>query len=68
MADDSRKKPSAEIVQLTDDWMDFDIENLTVEELEQRLELSLINLPPILENQCGSYSCNCNSLCVSYGG
>lgn len=34
-----------EIVPLNDDWVDFDLENLSVEELEQRFEMSLITLP-----------------------
>lgn len=34
-----------EIVPLNDDWLGFDLENVDVEELEQRLEMSLITLP-----------------------
>lgn len=60
------KERTREIVPLNDDWVDFDLENLGVEELEQRFEMSLVALPPIVMD--GAEKCTCGDLrfCGSY--
>ena len=62
------EEKAREIVPLNDDWVDFDLENLSVEELEQRFELSLINLPLGLDEleQCKG-DCTCNG-CGNFDG
>lgn len=60
----ANKDNAPEIVPLNDDWAGFDLDNLSVEELEQRFELSLINLPLGLGEleQCkGDCACNCTT-------
>lgn len=63
------KEKAREIVSLNDDWAGFDLENLSVEELEQRFEMSLIALPPIvMDGGEGGSKCTCGDLkfCGSY--
>ena len=66
----AHKDNAPEIVPLNDDWAGFDLENLSVEELEQRFELSLINLPLGLgeleecKADCTCHGCNTNGCCT----
>lgn len=57
------KKP--EVVSLNGDWGDFDPSRVSLEELEQRFELS-VALPAILE-QCGGNCNGCTNLQVCCG-
>lgn len=61
------KERTREIVPLNDDWVDFDLENLSVEELEQRFELSLTVPPGTVgygcENNCGCGTNQCTEHC-----
>lgn len=65
------KERTREIVPLNDDWVDFDLENLNVEELEQRFELSLAHLPigwdesESCKDNCSCLSCNDLGCCVN---
>ena len=58
-----RKIP--EIVPLNGDWGDFDLDRVSLEELEQRFELS-IALPAIVE-QCGVNCSGCTNLNICCG-
>ncbi len=51
-----RKAP--EIVALNDDWADFDLNRVSLEELEQRFELS-VAFPPIVD-QCQPNCTGCD--------
>lgn len=62
----ANEEKAPEIVPLNDDWVDFDLENLSVEDLEQRFEMSLITLPLSLselevckDRDCSSCTLGC---------
>jgi len=50
-----------EITSLNREWMTFDLDNLSVEELERRLELSLAILP-IGGGECDTNTCDVNCM------
>lgn len=62
----ANEEKTREIVPLNDDWVDFDLENLSVEELEQRFEMSLITLPPIVMEEEGRCRCGELRVCGAY--
>jgi hypothetical protein len=57
------KMKSAEIVCLNKEMMSFSLDDLNLEDLEQRLELAIASLPIMLsdcDNNCGSNCCDCH--------
>ena len=60
-------KKAGEILALTGDPGDFDLEHVSLEELERRLELS-ITTPPMFMQGEGGEQCSCPRLvvCGSY--
>ena len=62
MAASNEKLP--EIVPLNDGWNDFDIERTNLEELEQRFELSLLSLPPAMDQRGSLCEIDCDN-CTS---
>jgi hypothetical protein len=59
-------KSSTEIVCLNKELLSFDVGDLSIEELEQRLELAIASLPMgLAETDCNPNSCTTN--CFSCG-
>lgn len=55
------KEKLPEVVPLSDDWGNFDLEGASLEELEQRFELSLLTLPPAMDHRAGFCEVNCDN-------
>lgn len=61
MRDEGKGPDRPEIVCLTRDLVDLDLSDLTVEELETRLELAVATLWLDTEENCNTNSCSSNS-------
>lgn len=63
---DEQKNKKDEITSFNDEMITFDFDDLSIEELEQRLELAvgMIPMSPLgncTSNNCGSFQGNCGS-------
>ena len=57
------KDKSKEIVSFNKELMDFDLQDLTIEELDRRLELAVANLFITANLSCGT---DCGSFCGTF--
>ena len=58
---ESTENAVAEISPLNQDWEDFDLEHLSLDELEERFELSLTAAPILMQGEGeGEGDCRCN--------
>ena len=59
-----KKEPKIEMISLNEELFSLDGDNLSVEELDQRLELAVASLDDLI---CGTFGCGTFDNCGSFG-